>query len=156
MLQCWIENCSVKIYWNDSCRKIFLNVDNTMTQLLLRSFIPLKSEQVNVESSIFLSKFDNLIANCFMLVTFIFPPVLKQKHFRYTHSAIVCTIQTPISERFYILKKHKVWFFTRVHLHESLVFSKVWACRRCLGNLSFRVLKFKSVLFLCLQVANRK
>ena len=70
--------------------KIFLNVDNTMTQLLLRSFIPLKSgwcdcaltarfEQVKVESSIFLSKFDNLIVNCFMLVTFIFSTVLKQK-----------------------------------------------------------------------------
>ena len=69
--------------------KIFFNVDNTMTQLLLRSFIPLKIgydcaftarfEQVIVESIIFLSKFDNLIANCFMLVTFIFSPVLKQK-----------------------------------------------------------------------------
>ena len=58
-----------------------------MTQLLLRYFIPLKSglydcaftarfEQVIVESSIFFSKFDNLIANWFMLVTFIFSPVL--------------------------------------------------------------------------------
>ena len=69
--------------------KIFLNVDNTMTQLLLRPFIPLKSgcydraftarfEQVIAESSIFLSMFGNLIGNCFMLVTFIFSPVLKQ------------------------------------------------------------------------------
>ena len=36
------------------------------------------------------------------------------------------TIQTPILERFDILKKQRAWFFTRVHFHESLVFSKVW------------------------------
>ena len=53
---------------------IFLNVNNITTQLLLISFIPLKSnwfdcvstasfKQIDVESSILMSKFENLIVS---------------------------------------------------------------------------------------------